>query len=266
MTPFQLVMIGCGTVNHHNAEVLFPNRSLAAHLLAFDTVDCKTVSERNGHTVPWLWGHEGEPKAVCLRERVMAQLGRPLEGAAYYQDVETIDWNHLLASRCRGPCDGRMVFVLMGLDNWSARVSAVTDIRHAVAAVDADVLVVQAAVDRGQSQVSTFGPCWADPCPVCGLLAAPATEPCVVFREGGRLLRGDLQREASAAAAQVLTVVKDCLDAGSISQWRNRKINLVSNGTQREFARFTRARSMVSGCWGPHSPHTPLRLKELFAD
>jgi len=266
MNACRLAALGCGTVNHHNVEALFNDPTVAAAVTAFDTVDYQTVSQRNGLTVPWLRGHEGESKAVCLRDRAMALSGRPLAGAAHDQYVETVDGSRLLAGRPRDASAGRMVFVLIGLDCWSSRVSAVSDLRHAAAAAHGELLIVQAAVDCGQAQVSIFGPRWQDACPACGLLALPAAEPCVVLREGGRLLRGDLRCEAAAAAAEVLAVVKHCLAHGTTSRWRNLKINLMSAGAGGEFARFVRARPMVSGCWGPHSPHTPLRLEELLAE
>jgi hypothetical protein len=265
MTTLHLLALGCGTVGHHNVEALLGDSSVAAAVTRFDAVDCKRVSERNGYTVPWLRGREGESKAACLRQRAAVLAGRPLAGATHDECVESLDWNRLLdAGNQDAPAD-RMIIVLIGLDNWSSKVSAVSDVRQAAAATGREVLIVQAAVDRGQAQVGVFGSRWDAACPACGILGLPSTEPCVVFREGGRLLRGDLGREAGAAAAEVLAVVKDCLATGETSRWPDRKINLVSDDGGQGFTKFMRVRPMVPGCWGPHSSDTPMRAEELLA-
>ena len=85
-----------------------------------------------------------------------------------------------------------------------------------------------------------------------------------MLRAGGRLLRGDLCREATVAAAQVLTVIKDCLTVGDSERWLNTKINLVAQPVTGKYEITVRKRSRLATCWGPHTNDAPLNSETLF--
>ncbi len=264
MNTCRLEVVGCGIVNHYVIEALFTNPYVASHVRAIDTFDAKQVSSIP-ILPPWFRGHEGEPKATCLRKRALALLNRPAAGAAYHRYVENIDWKSLWT--CDPESEVNFIFVLMGLDSWPSRVSAMSDIRRAAGEVSAEVLIILAAVEQGQAQVSVFGNSREDdPCVVCGLLALPASEPCIVLREGGGLLRGDLHSEAAAAAMQVRTVISNCLSAGNSEQWRNTKINLLSQSDSGQYTTIVRKRTKAQNCWGPHAADAPFSPEMLLSD
>jgi hypothetical protein len=264
MKTCRFEILGAGVVNHHISEALFSNELVASSVLGIDVFDAKLV--RPSPVLPfWLRGYGSRPKAVCLGDRISAILGRPIPGKAYRQFVENVDWQHLWTFNAGGKPD--FIFVLMGLDCWPSRVSAMSDIRQAGSRVDSEILVIQAAVDKEQAQVSVFGNSLSDdPCAACGLLSLPASEPCLVLRECGRLLRGTLRSEASAAAAQVLTVIIDCLTTGNSTRWRNTKINLTACPGAGRYETTVRKRTRVPGCWGPHTADAPMRQEALLSD
>jgi len=263
MNTYRIEILGSGIVNYYISEALFTNSFVASRVVGIDTFDAKRVGSFS-ILPPWFRGHKGEPKAVCLRNRALEFLGRPISGSAYHQFVENIDWKSLWTFN--PDSEPKFIFVVMGLDCWSSRVSAMSDIRQAAGAVCADVLVIQAALEQRQAQVSVFGNSWEDHCVVCGLLAIPTTEPCRVLRTGGRLLRGDLCCEAAAAAAQVLTVINDCLTMGNFERWRNTKINLVAQPMTGKYEITIRKRTRVLQCWGPHTNDAPMRPEVLLSD
>lgn len=160
---------------------------------------------------------------------------------------------------------GGAMIALIGLDDWDSRLCAIEDLRRVASEAPAGArlagaLAIQVGLERGQAQVSVFGPLWDDPCPACGLSVLPRKEPCVALDGEGRLLRGDLQREARAAALLVREIVADCLTAGTISpQWVNTKTNLWAAEGAEDFQRLTHRGRRCPSCLGPHSPNTPLR-------
>ena len=172
-------ILGSGVANHFVSEALIL-RSIGGvePCCGIDTFDAKCV-KRSSILPHWLRGHEGRPKADCLRNRISTILGRSVAGGAYHEFVENVDWKRLWVFNPKEQPD--FIFVIMGLDCWSSRVCAMSDIRRAARRGHAKVLVIQAARECGQAQVSVFGNSWEDYCVVCGLLCFPTTEPCRVL-------------------------------------------------------------------------------------
>jgi len=260
---WNLVAAGCGTVNLACVREL-ARGAAAEGLDSVTLIDPAAIREVNAITCPEYAGSEGTHKV----ERLAELLHRWHEGStveALPKDVEDVDWKGLLAPGDASGPTARPVVVLIGLDDWQSRLHVIEDLRHA-AQGRSEILPVQAAVERDQAQVTVFGNRWQDACPACGLLELPASEPCALYSDEGQLVRGDLQREARAAAELVAEIVADHLAAnGAPCTWARTKTNLhaVRPGSRR-FKRHTRPRVGLSGCLGPHSEATPLRPEDLF--
>ena len=69
-----------------------------------------------------------------------------MAGGAYHEFVENVDWKRLWVFNPEEQPD--FIFVIMGLDCWSSRVCAMSDIRRAAGVGSAKVLVIQAALER----------------------------------------------------------------------------------------------------------------------
>ncbi|MFH1920801.1 MAG: hypothetical protein ABIP48_13035 [Planctomycetota bacterium] len=268
MKPVQrwsLVAAGGGTVILAFLRVL-ARAGVAKGLDRVSLIDPAVIREVNALTCSEYAGHCGKTKV----DRLAELLGQWLEGvktAILPHEVENVDWTRLLGAGDDAEAPAGPVIVLIGLDQWQSRMNLIEDLRHA-AAGKPGVLAIQVAVERDQAQVSVFGNRWEDPCPGCGLLQLPASEPCVLFQADGELVRGNLGREAGASAVLAVRIVTDHLAAnGSAGSWVNTKTNLhaVGRGDHR-FHRYTRERVRTEGCLGPHGEATPIRLEDLFRE
>jgi len=260
---WSLVAAGCGTVNLASMKAL-ARADVAA---AFDTVgliDPAVIRDVNAHTCPEYAGYTGKYKVARLAELLREWCGR-WNVTLFAEDVEDVDWKRLLRQPEAESESPRPTIVLIGLDDWQSRLHVIEDLRHA-APGSPDVVPVQIAVERDQAQVTVFGNRWLDACPACGLLELPASEPCALFSSEGRLVRGDLQREALQAAELVAEIVAELLAPGRLGVWVGTKTNLHATPGGRRFTRHVRQRTHVDGCLGPHGTATPMRLEDLFRE
>ena len=252
-----LVIVGCGTVGYWAARNLCRS-PLASALGRAVMVDHDEVSDTNAYSCPNYRGRSG-----LLKPHVLGRLMAGPWGLAHVEllplchEVERVDWAQLIDQ-----ADG-LVCVLMGLDNWDARVRAVRDVRNAlVDRPDADVLTIMCAVDRSLAQVSVFGMGFGDLCPACGLASLPHPEPCILFNAQGELVRGNLRREARAAAQLASEIIASHLADGG-SQWTNTKSNLtLAPHSGQVIHRMTRQRTRSKPCFGAHE--APINWRDVI--
>ena len=124
---------------------------------------------------------------------------------------------------------------------------------------------MQMGVDQSLVQASVFGNSLDDPCMVCRLAspALPISEPCVVLRPGGQLLRGPLSLERQAAIALFGEILDDLIARRSGTL--NRKILLRLTDQPGVIERFNHCIDRCADCWGPHDRQAaPLPLDELL--
>ena len=253
---WSLVAAGCGTVNLACVRAL-AQAPIAEALDGASLIDPAVIRELNALTCPEYAGHRDQYKVERLAELVRAWRGElPITLSA--QDVEDVDWKGLLEVQVEGRAAARLIVVLIGLDNWQSRLNVIEDLRHTGSA---EVLPIQVSVERDQAQVAVFGNRWADACPACPMAFVPPSETCTLFSPEGELVRGDLQREARAAAELVTRIVTDQLAAnGTASSWVATKTNLhAERPGSRRFNLYTRTRIHMDNCNGPHSAATPIR-------
>lgn len=253
---YHLLVAGCGTVGLACTSELAKTDS-APGIASLTLVDRCDIREPNAITCPPYAGHVGRPKSQRLAELASEWLPRSAPIRWLRASVETMPWPQLLASLG----DGAPLIAVAGLDDWDSRVTLVADLRRAAAEATMHAAIIQCGLDRGQAQVAVFSADWSDPCPACGLNVLPEPDACVAYDAAGQLLRGDLQREARAAAQLVAEIVADLLRPSAAGRgWTNTKTNLTAEaGGANGFRRFTHTARRQPGCLGPHSPVGPLR-------
>ena len=226
--PWHLLTFGCGTAGLACVRALAVS-PMAASLASATLIDKSLIRDRNSITCAEYAGHEARPKNERLRELTEAWTGGRVPVLSVQGSVEAFDWQSAvrrtrglgrdgqpkvsegIADDFLGYFAGETIIALIGLDDWDSRLTVVRDLRRAASAAPPSFLAIQVGLERDEAQVSVFGPRWDDPCPACGLFLLPTKEPCVLWRADGTLVRGDLQREAHAAAALVCDVVADHL-------------------------------------------------------
>ena len=257
--PWRLYFCGCGTASY--AVVRRLARSAPAKSLAGATfIDQASIRDNNIVTCKLYAGHVGRPKSVRLAELMNDRLGGGACVKAEVASVESMDWHRAISSAdgTNGQNDA-VPIVVIALDDWASRLCVIEDLRTVASDFAAGIISIQVGLDSGQAQVSVFGSAWNNVCPACGLLALPQKEACVLYTEKGNLLRGDLQREADAAALLVAEVIADHLTGPPARDWANTKTNLTVDGLDGSHIRITRKRYHVPGCLGPHSAVVPVR-------
>jgi hypothetical protein len=252
-----LVACGCGTANYWIVRLLV--RSVLAKSLARVVLcDRGRIRKNNAITCP-SYMEIDRPKSEMLEELARRWLGGKAVVEAIHGTVEQLQWDDILPL---GAAPGHRTVVL---DGWPSRLAVTEDLRCRSASLLADVVMVQVGLDRGQASVAVFGCRFEDPCPACGLRTLPESEPCVVLTAGNKTLRGNLHREAQAAARLVRKILSDHL-GGRSAGWINTKTNLVTAGLDGErYCRFTRSCRQVAGCLGPHAPTMSLRWDKILA-
>jgi hypothetical protein len=149
---------------------------------------------------------------------------------------------------------------LICLDDWGARLAAIEGLRQWTSERPAArCSTIQVGVNRdpdqrfGAASVACFGSRWNDPCPACGMTCLPEPEPCVVFDDLGRPVRGNLWREAHAAGRLAARMVCDWLSGAT--NWTNTKslVHAANPGARRTDLLTYRV-SRYAGCLGPHRP------------
>ncbi len=258
---YHLAIFGCGTVGVACTREL-AQAPTAACIGALTAVDRADIREVNAITCPEYAGHPGRPKSLRLAELAAGWLGRKVPTRWLKASVEALPWPQVIASTgAEGHRGVGPMIAVAGLDDWEARVTLIEELRRAAPLAGRPIVAIQCGLDRGQAQVAVFGMAWSDPCPACGLNVLPETEPCTSLDPQGLLARGDLQREARAAAAIVSEIVAALLDGPGASQaWLNTKTNLVAaQDGGGDFRRLTHFARHQPGCLGPHSANGPLR-------
>ncbi len=254
---------GCGTVGCALARRI---RSLLKRDLPHEVTcaDNAKIRQHNLITCPdwidYLGWWKSDAMAAFLQENPSLQ-GKV---ESYPIAVEDEPWRDRLgADELRR---GDEFFVLIGLDDWSSRLVVTQDVRQrASEAGDGaaeQVLLIQIGLDRGKAHVFAFGADWDSPCPACWLPSGlPMREPCVVFSSEGGLLRGNLQREAQAAADLALQIIGDHR-LGNTERWRNTKTHLTLSGSR--VRTRTRKVARMPNCQGPHAKETPISWKGVL--
>ena len=261
MREWTLAVVGCGTVGHWGSLDLMSSGA-ADRLTGATFIDRALIRERNAITCPGYAGHADRPKSERLEELARRLIRGQTRTRSVICGVDRIDWGDVLPA---GGADGRRAnIVLVGLDDWGARLTVAEDLRRHAAGAGIEVVSIQIGLDKGQAQVCVYGSRHADPCPACWLPSLPGKQPCVVFTSDNALLRGDLHREAREAARLVRRIVTDLLRGSEA--WTNTKTNLTAGGRVRGgFERLTRERCrMMPGCHGPHFARGPMRWSEIL--
>ena len=250
---YHLAIVGCGTAGVACVREL-TQAPTAPRIGSFTLVDRSDIREVNANTCPEYAGHAGRPKSLRLAELAAQWLGRKVPIRWLRASVEALPWQQLIASTgAEGHRGVGPMIAVAGLDDWESRLCLIEELRRAAPLAGRPIVAIQCGLDRNEAQVSVFGMVWSDPCPACGLNVLPETEPCTG--------RGDLQREARAAAALVSEIVAAFLSGPGASQaWLNTKTNLVvAKDGGDGFRRLTHFGRRQPGCLGPHSPNGPLR-------
>lgn len=263
-----LVLLGAGTANYHILAQLAHSSQLARLIRHIVICDRATIRVENAITCPLYRGHVHEPKCSRLGALAVRRFGvaKPLI-STIHRRVEEVSWDDVLAPgsvRHR-----RMIFVLIGLDNWQSRLTAMEDLRrHTVTHPDhRDTLVfIQVGLDLSQASIAVLGASYDDPCPACGKHGLPEPQPCVARTQERRLLRGNLRCEARAAGRCVRRIVEDLALRTPRSTWLNTKTNLVADPGARIFRQFTRSCQYQVQCLGPHNSAGPLRWEPILSE
>ena len=258
---YKVEVYGCGTVGYWTTLILAHNLA-AASMDSLTLIDRDHISEANAITCPQYSGHVGWAKTARLGEIARPLLGSKTRVRAFCKDVQCLDWSEIVGNARQG-----MRVAIIGLDDWQARLTVIEGLRVVASEGGGDALVIQVGLDKDQAGVCVFGCEWNDPCPACGLPTLPANEPCVVQDPERRLLRGNLQREAQAAAALVCQIIAEHCNAAGSSPWTNTKTNLIAvRPGVTEFRHFRRARMRMSSCLGPHSAQGPINLSGIVQE
>jgi len=227
--------------------------------------DKARIRKTNTITCPLYADHVGEYKSECLTHLARQGLGKhtAIKAHSLVSWIEKLDWYDLLDSRTD---EGGHIVVLVGLDNWSGRLSVTQDIRAYAAARPnwaERITQIQIGIDRCQASVSVFGSSFAQVCPACGKAQPlPTPEPCACFNERRELVRGTLLPEASSAAQAACYLIGAIL-SGQRAAWINTKTNLVGHESDPCLSpKLTRVCQSTPGCLGAHTPVSPLRWDE----
>ena len=251
-----VVMCGCGTAGYWIVHALVQSKVIAG-LERIILCDRAVIREKNRLSCPGYKTH-GQSKSLRLAELGRRWSETDLVFEAFEGYAEELPWDHILRS------DEDSIFVLVGLDNWSSRLGVTEDLR--VVQPQRDVPLIQVGLDRGQGSVAVFGSAWCDPCPACGLPSSlPEPEPCIAFGPGKQLLRGNLHREAQAAADFVRGIIEESFTPQGLARWLNTKTNIVLTEPHGEHMDlFTRSCRKTAGCNGPHGPAVTVRWNEIL--
>ncbi len=258
-----LIQAGCGTVGYHCGTRL-AGSSLATSLEGVITIDRARISNNNAVSCPEYAGHVDEPKSRCLAGILGARAG--VRVAAHVEDIEDADWPALVspggAVESESEC---LTVVIIGLDDWSARLSVIERLRQLAGAAATRLLPIQVGLDRGRAVVWVFDAYdWAAPCPACGMDRLPEPEPCILFDREHHLVRGDLRSEAAAAADLVCQIVGETLGGRTEPGWVGTKTELHAEAAGGPYRRTTRRRrTMAPHCLGPHDPRGPVSWSHL---
>jgi hypothetical protein len=247
-----LHVLGAGTAGYWFCRTA-ASLPLGERIREVTVVDRARIREVNAITCPAYEGAIGCCKADRLADLIRSWF--PASGLCVRSaagEVEDIDWPALAGG-------GQRVIVAVGLDNWSSRVTVVSDLR--AAKPEHTVPVIQIGLDRDEASVAVYGSDWTDPCPACGKQVLPASTPCVVFTAGGELARGTLHDEARAAGRHAAWIAARFLDGGT--EVVNTKTSLVRTSAGAEFTAFTRPARREESCAGAHDPATPQRWTGL---
>jgi hypothetical protein len=98
------------------------------------------------------------------------------------------------------------------------------------------------------------------------MLTLPGEEPCSALDEKKRLQRGNLHREAKAAAELVSRIIAECWGSEEGRRaWVNakRRLSAAGPGTA-AFEHFKSTAGLGKRCWGPHSPAGMADLSDLL--
>jgi hypothetical protein len=255
-----LVLCGCGTVGYWTAATLLGS-GRAAGLAHVAAIDQAVIRAPNAITCPLYRGHAGRPKAARLAE--MIRGWRPaLPVAGMVAAVEQLEWPRLAALQRRA--GAARIVVVVGLDRWQSRLTLVSDLREQTAGSAGGAVVAQVGIDRGRASLGVFGDRYDDPCPACGLSVLPETEPCTALDGRGRLQRGNLHKEARAAARWLRRLLGDCREELRPRRWINTKTVLTADrGAAGGFRADRHGCRAVPGCGGPHGPAAPVRLDQV---
>ena len=148
--------------------------------------------------------------------------------------------------------------MLVGLDDWSARVAVAEDLRAAASACR----WIQTGLARDEAQVFVYGAGAESPCPCCrpGTRSRPPSRawPGRGTASSSGETSGAKAQAAGRFAARVLGDLAGFDGAGG-RRWMDTKTNLSAKGAGGEFERFTRKCRARPGCLGPHGGAGPIR-------
>lgn len=257
-----VILTGAGTVNYWAAPELLASPNPLPQRIT--VIDRAKVKDANAITCPAYAGQSDRPKVECLKEILRADAVTPVEIVTLHKSVQLVNWEaEVLTDNHGAP-----MLVMMGLDDWPARLNVLSAVRRLVYDhATLNIVVLQGSLERRHAQLNVYSPDYRSYCCICGLALLPASEPCVVLQNDGRLLRGDLRREAAALAALVREAAAAILrDANGRRQWLDTK-TILTLGSDGQVTRETRKREAVPGCIGPHRPGlAPLRWEALHAN
>ncbi len=243
------------------AVEVFCTPRFARRIASLDIIDPGMVRELTLITSPQYAGEQEQPKAEAAARIARRRLGDAARIVPHKAFVQAADLRRLLTDMQAD--DDDLTLIVLTPDSWPARIDAMWQSR--LAAGVARRVVVQMGVDQSLVQASVFGNGFDEPCIVCGLASAtlPVSEPCVVLRPEGRLLRGTLACERAAAMTLFGEILDDLL-AGRPGAM-NRKTVLRLQGRPGAVERFDHRMDRRADCWGPHHPHAaPLSLDDLL--
>lgn len=253
MSKLSLHFFGCGTASYAVARAL-AEAEKPPQSITF--IDKAVIRENNAITCQLYAGRTGEPKA----DRLAGLMRQWLPGTGVRSIVDCVEnaaWWEILQEDAADP--DAMPLAVIGLDDWDSRMTVIEDLRQLATILPRSprIPAVQVALERDQAQVCVFGSDWADPCPACGLLSLPAPQPCVLFDGSGQLVRGNLRREADAAAGLAVRIVSHLVKrvGQNANRWLNTKTNLIATPGGLEFRTATRSTTRMAGCIGPHVAH-----------
>jgi hypothetical protein len=257
------IVIGNGLLGSAAVTEVLCAARFAQQVASLHVIDPAEVRELTLMTSPQYAGWLGQPKAEAVAAIARERLGDSARVVSYKAFVQAVDLRGLLADLEAG--DDDLTVVVLTPDSWPSRIDAMWQTRLAGGVVRGRIVVVQMGVDRSLVQASVFGNGFAEPCVVCGLASStlPASEPCVVLRPEGRLLRGTLRPEREAAIALFSEILDDLLTGRPTPL--NRKTVLRVLGRSGAVQRFDHPVTRSADCWGPHDPRTAaLSLNDLL--
>jgi hypothetical protein len=257
-----VIVIGSGMLGSAVVtEVLCASR-FSPRVTSLDIIDPGEVRELTLITSPQFAGSLGQPKAEAAAEIARNRLSDSARIASHKTFVQAVDLRRLLTDLKAD--DDDLIVIVLTPDSWPARIDAMWQMRLAHGVARGRIVAVQMGIDRSLVQASVFGNGFCEPCVVCGLASAilPDSEPCVVLRPEGRLLRGTLRSEREAAIGLFGEILDDLVT--SPSPPLNRK-TLLWLGRAGAVERFEHPIDRRADCWGPHNPQTaPQPLNDLL--